>query len=97
MTSERRAKRRSDRSVSSFCCFSTIKGLRPCSMPLQGKMYIHINISPSGVGKPSVYVVAFFIKFIIEFALINCISPCPRNEVVVLWVCFQKLHLFFRC
>lgn len=45
-------------------------------------MYIHINISTYDVGKPSVHVVAFFIKFIIEFALINCIPPCLRNKLV---------------
>lgn len=61
--------------------FSVIKGSCPCSMPLQGKLYIHINISTRVVCKTSVHAVVFFlfIKFNMEFTQINCIPPCLTN------------------
>lgn len=40
--------------------FSVIKGSCPCSMPLQDKLYIHINISTQVVCKTSVHAVVFF-------------------------------------
>ena len=46
-----------------FYCFLRTLRSRPCSMPIQGEMYIHINILPKIL--LSVHVVAFFIKFVL--------------------------------